>query len=256
MSALPFLLSIPHGGTEIPAELTPHVVATPAQMAEDVDHFTREVFALREGKVAVVLESHTSRSFVDVNRDPSLYPPHDNDGAVKATSCTGHDLFGDWHPAEPMVERLLKRYWNPYHEALSEAVLAPGLKLALDCHSMAPVGPSLAPDAGRPRPLICLGDRHGQSAPQGWVDRLAECFCQVFGLPAEQVVANKPYSGGYITRRYGHNPLPFIQIEYSRALYMQPPHYRVEEHRLDEDWAAEMRRRFHSVLTLFHERVD
>ncbi len=252
--SLPFLLSIPHGGVTIPEEVETRLAVGFEEVAEDVDHFTREIFALPDA--ALTLEAEVSRSIVDLNRDPCRYPPHDPDGAVKSMTHTGHRLYGDWEIDPATIERLMERYWKPYHQRLVKAMSRPGLKLALDCHSMAAVGPPVSPDPGATRPLICLGNRHGQSAPDSWLGALAECFQEVFHLEKDQIAFNQPYPGGYITRRYAGDPLPWIQIEYSRALYLTETVYDRQNHHLDSGWARQMREKFRAVLTRLEKRLD
>jgi N-formylglutamate amidohydrolase len=36
---------------------------------------------------------------------------------------------------------------------------------------------------------------------------------------------NVPFNGGYITRRMGNRGIPFVQIEMSRALYLQKRYF-------------------------------
>lgn len=243
MDSLPFLISIPHGGTEIPEEVTELVRIGPAEMREDIDHFTREVFGI-DAYVGLTLEAHVSRTIVDLNRDPSLLPPENKDGVVKTHTCLNEPIYRKL-PGPEVVERMLKRYYWPYHQSLKAAADSGDYALALDCHSMAAVGPDLSPDPGRPRPLVCLGNRKGESAPHEWLELLAQAFRQEMELPEHEVVLNKPYPGGYISRFYGNNPTPFIQIEYSRALYVEePPRF--------EFW----RQKFHQVLLRFWQGLE
>jgi formiminoglutamase len=85
---------------------------------------------------------------------------------------------------------------------------------------MLPVGPTIAPDTGAVRPAICLGDVRGTSCPRETTEKLADCLRQAFDLPASEVTINRPFAGGYITRTYGSQPLPWIQVELNRALYL------------------------------------
>jgi len=122
---------------------------------------------------------------------------------------------------------------------LDQALQQENLKLGVDCHSMAAVSPPIESDAGTPRPLICLGnlgDAEGLvckpfrriTSPPELVLFMRDEFRKVFAhedvdLEVPDIAtANLPFSGGYITQRVGGGPMPFVQIEMSRALYLSP----------------------------------
>ena len=83
MKKLPFAVSIPHGGTDIPEEFEPLVIATAEDCREDVDHLTREICSVPEDAVQHFLTFATSRTFVDLNRPPDAYGEEHPDGVVK-----------------------------------------------------------------------------------------------------------------------------------------------------------------------------
>lgn len=113
-------------------------------------------------------------------------------------------------------ERLLQEYYHQYHRQLQEACLSKGASWLFDCHTMAEYPPSVAPDHTQKRPLVCLGNGDGQGCPAQLFDKVVAIFNDVFD---GQVSQNKPFSGGYICRRYGRY-LPSVQIELSRTLDM------------------------------------
>lgn len=79
---------------------------------------------------------------------------------------------------------------------------------------------------------MCLGNRYGSTAPDSLLTSLAACLGSAMGLRGADIALNAPYQGGYISRYCGQRPLPWIQVEFSRALYMQngsPWPGRVEE---------------------------
>ena len=115
---------------------------------------------------------------------------------------------------------MIDRYYTPYHEKLNHLNNHSNISLALDCHSMAQEGPEISPDKGSKRPAICLGNLNGESCPNWMVEWMAECFCRTFDLPEGQVRINSPFSGGYITQKYGKGKMPWIQIEMNRSLYL------------------------------------
>jgi len=169
------------------------------------------------------------------------------------TSYLRQIYAGGREPDAALVERLLERYHRPYHQKIRETLEdeGSGVVLALDCHSMAALGPDISPDPGRRRPAVCLGNLRGQSCDQETIDRLAACFRRAFELPEAEVALNRPFGGGYITRTYGGRPLPWIQVELSRELYLRPPYFDSESLAIDPARLRELNARFRQVLELF-----
>jgi len=94
---------------------------------------------------------------------------------------------------------------------------------------MLPLGSGEQKDAGRKRPLICLGnngDRNGRAkkngiatCPEEWIHSLADEFRAEFSL-GKEVAINNPFSGGFIANaHYWRKGIPWIQLEVNRALY-------------------------------------
>jgi formiminoglutamase len=253
MARLPFLLSIPHGGRKIPQEVKDRVSLSPVDLFDDGDAYTREIYDLGD-RVAEVISTNIARAFVDLNRAPDDLPPGNTDGAVKSHTCYGKVIYkAGLEPDQTLIKTLLEKYYHPYHQRIQKTLdeESPEIKLALDCHSMAAVGPEIAPDPGQRRPMICLGNRHGQTCPAEMVEELARCFREVFNLEAPEVTINQPFAGGYITRTYDGNPIPWIQVEMSRALYLTPPYFDRQTLQMDQAHLRELKRKFERVLRLF-----
>lgn len=245
---LPLVLSIPHGGTRTPPELADRVDAGPADVFADGDAFTPEIYDVGT-LVAHVQAAEVARAFVDLNRAPDDRPPKNADGVVKTATCYGVPMYREALDAA-LVEEVLDRYYHPYHAALAEAARRPGMWLALDCHSMAATPPPVAPDAGRPRPLFCLSNGEGATCDAELLQRLARCFREAFECAPDQVALNAPFQGGYVTRHHGRNPLPWIQVEMNRALYLREPWFDPATRTLSPLRAGELRARFARALAL------
>jgi len=65
MTKLPLLVSIPHGGTQMPSEVEGRCCISRADVLEDGDAFTREIYDVAEG-VRFVLKADVARAFVDL----------------------------------------------------------------------------------------------------------------------------------------------------------------------------------------------
>ncbi|MBI9046834.1 MAG: N-formylglutamate amidohydrolase [Anaerolineaceae bacterium] len=220
MKRLPILISIPHGGTSIPEELARKVRLKESDILADIDIYTPDLFDIGK-QVQFILKTDIARTFIDLNRSPVDLPNSNPDGVVKTTTCLGVPIYNaDFEINRNLVSSLLDRYYHSYHGRIRKALQTPGLKLALDCHSMLPYGPKIGPDCGQSRPLICLGNNFNKSSSKGDIKRLAACLRHSFRIPINEVTYNTPFSGGYITRRYGNRPIPWIQIELNRQFYL------------------------------------
>jgi N-formylglutamate deformylase len=246
---LAILVSIPHGGSETPPEVADRVIATPEEIFDDGDAFTRDIYDLGTG-VAHVQSARVARAFVDLNRAEDDRPPGNPDGVVKTTTCFDRPVYAEPLDAD-LAARLLARYHRPYHDSLEDAARQSGARLGLDCHTMAAEPPPLAPDAGRPRPLFCLSNALGRTCDDDVVARLAGCLARAFGCPDREVALNRPFQGGHITRRHGRNPLPWIQVEMNRSLYLAEPWFDREGRSVDPGRLLELRQRFEAALTRF-----
>ncbi len=205
--ALPILISVPHAGWEVPSYLQPYYKLTREQTAADGDVGAGEIYDL-EAHFQAMVTTKVARAVVDMNRAADDWR---RDGVVKTHTCWNEEIYPDGVPRS-LLERAISDFHSPYHQRLSSFADDSSIRVALDCHTMAEVGPPVGPDAGCPRPLICLGDANGSSCRLDWVESLRDCLARVF--PGD-VTINKPFSGGYITREHGRE-LPWIQVELSR----------------------------------------
>jgi formiminoglutamase len=223
------------------------VIASAADIFEDGDAFTREIYDLGE-RVSHVESASVARAFVDLNRAEDDRPPANSDGVVKTATCFNRAIYAA--PLDDaLTECLLARYHRPYHQRLENAARNAGAVLALDCHSMAATPPPVAPDAGRPRPLFCLSNGEGRTCDDALLSRLAESISEAFECPPGQVALNRPFKGGYLTRRHGRNPLPWVQMEMNRSLYLADPWFDRELRSVANDRLRSLRERFWRALS-------
>ena len=69
----------------------------------------------------------------------------------------------------------------------------------------------------------------------------------------EFVTINNPFKGGFITRNYGNNPLPWIQIEMNRKLYLSSGYFDYSTLKMKGDRLTELNAKFREVLFHFNE---
>lgn len=224
----PFLISIPHGGLEIPPLIRDRVILDRADLSYYCDPETRFLYGFQP-RVKALLDTSISRMAVDLNRPPYALPFRRTDGVVKFRTPDGKPVYRSGeNPDIHLIHRLLMDHYFPYHAEL-DRLLDDGIAIAFDCHSMLPVGPPGQKDAGMRRPLVCLGN-NGDSAgearkrslstcPPEWVRSLAGSLEDALALD-EKVAINRPFTGGFISNaHYWRKGIPWIQIEVNRCLY-------------------------------------
>ncbi len=235
----PMVFSSPHSGRQYTQAFIDQSRLEPHALRRSEDSFVDEIFAAAPEFGAPLIRALFPRAYVDANRetfelDPDMFADNLPDyvrthspriaaglGTIPKVVASGGAIY-DQPLSFAEARRRIDTYHRPYHRALSQLLENArrqfGVSLLIDCHSM----PSHRAPGVRTKGIenvdMVLGDCHGAScAPE--VTRLAERTLTEAGF---QVVRNRPYAGGYITRQYGrpeegHHAL---QIEINRALYM------------------------------------
>jgi N-formylglutamate deformylase len=220
----PLLISMPHLGTAIPAELqgtyVPRALAT-----EDTDWHLDRLYDFVSEMGASVLMPQVSRYVIDLNRPPDdapMYPGASNTELCPTRFFNGDPLYQPGAEPDP-AERLRRReaYWQPYHQALATELqrlqALHGHVLLWDAHSIRSQIPWLF--EGR-LPGLNLGTANGASADVTIADALVQACA---GQTAVSHVLNGRFKGGYITRHYGQpaQQVHAMQLELAQRSYMQ-----------------------------------
>jgi len=226
--AMPMLLSIPHGGTDIPDDLADRYTPVAAARADTDWHLAR-VYDFAEDMGISVLAARWSRYLIDLNRPPedsNLYPGQDTTGLCPVDTFTREPLYLPGRaPDAAETARRLERYWRPYHEQLQKELarlLAMHGRVVLwDAHSIASRVPRFF--EGR-LPDLNFGTADGTSCSP----RLEGALMSVAAAQDRfSFVFNGRFKGGHITRRYGDpaRGVHAIQLEMCQCLYMDeaPP---------------------------------
>lgn len=242
--ARPIVVSVPHAGTQIPAEERRWYGLDADGLLRDGDLYTDELYAGAEAHGATVIVSPYSRFVVDLNRLPDDLSPASAEGAVEknapgyygergvlwAVTTHAERIYPEPLPAE-VVQRRLDRYYHPYHDTLAaelERLRARfGYVILLDAHSMPSRATALHTDPGAKRADIVPGDLDG-AACGSWLRQATVRYWESSGY---HVAPNRPYKGGGITRRHA-NPsggVHAVQVELNRALYMDERTYEQNE---------------------------
>ena len=258
----PFLISVPHGGTGVPETVRPRLLLGEEELRYYCDPATRVIFGYRD-RVAAYIDTSVSRMVVDLNRPPLPLPLRDPDGIIKLRTIDGRQVWRTGLvPDMPFIHTLLMAHYFPFHQQVDELIDNNPVRIAFDCHSMLPSGSENQKDAGKARPLICLGnngDRQGRAkkgsivtCSEEWITALAGIFRDELA-PGKEVAINNPFSGGFIANaHYWHKGIPWIQIEINRGLYETASPGSLEE---ADDRVLLLKEKIWKVLTIFWDRV-
>lgn len=207
---LPLVVSLPHAGTVVPPEVRDICLLTEKDIIEDGDKGAIEIYGALEYETTAFKKADVARAIVDLNRSED---DRNMDGVVKTHTIWMQPVYSRRLPNE-VIDALIDRYWQPYHASLSE-LAGYGAALGVDCHTMAEVSPSIDPEPGTLRPVVCISNADG-TCPDEWLIGLASAFESSFGA---EVKMNKPFTGGYIIRSHARE-LPWVQVEISRGSFM------------------------------------
>jgi len=219
--AAPLVISFPHVGTHIPAEIaagmTPRALDVP-----DTDWHVEKLYAFAQALGVSWVEPTCSRYVVDLNRPPddaALYPGQVSTGLCPSATFAGESLYATAAPTATEIQRRRETYWAPYHARLQQlldlTVARHGYAVLLDAHSIESEVPRLFP--GR-LPDLNIGTNDGRSCGAG----LGEAVYAVASQSAFSAVLNGRFKGGHITRHYGQSagPVHAVQLEIGQLTYL------------------------------------
>ncbi|MDJ1159077.1 N-formylglutamate deformylase [Chelatococcus sp. SYSU_G07232] len=250
----PLVVSLPHTGTDIPAEYEGRLVS-PWLARKDADWWIETLYDFAAGLGATVVRTAISRTVIDVNRDPSgqsLYPGQATTELCPTTTFDGEPLYkaGEAPDAQEIAARR-ERFFDPYHAALAGEVARlrqdHGKVVLYDCHSIRSVIPRLFDGT---LPNFNIGTNSGASCDP----TLTEMVTAVCADTRFSHVINGRFKGGWITRHNGRpaEGVHAIQMELACRGYMHEPMGPVSEGDwpapYDEAYAAPMRAALTRIL--------
>jgi len=228
----PLLVSVPHDGTRLPADIAARLTDS-ARSVPDTDWHIARLYAFARDLGASMIVPLHSRYVVDLNRaedDVSLYPGQNTTGLCPIVQFTGEPLYLEGgEPDEAEVRARVDRYWRPYHEALRDELARiraeHGRAVLWEGHSIRGELPFLFD--GR-LPDLNLGTAGGASCTPALQARLERVLASQDDY---DFVANGRFKGGHITRHYGDpaNGIDAVQLEISQRAYMDEDSYAYDE---------------------------
>lgn len=217
---IPLLVSIPHTGTFVPADIALQFARPEIATTMMTDWALHELYAFLPALGIDVIHATHHRFVIDLNRPPDarpLYPGRFETGLVPTESFHGEPIWRT-PPSQAVIGQRLEHFYRPYHAALErrlrEKLARFGRCYLIDAHSVESRASRLH---GPLTDDIFLGDRDGVTCDLKFTQRVRELFVQQ-GL---RVSLNQPYKGGYITAQYcSIEGVQSLQIEMCQRLYM------------------------------------
>ena len=208
---IPVIASLPHSGLLIPKEITDPLKASPQHYLPNQDWHLDKLYDFLPHLGITVLQAVYSRYVVDLNR--SLQEPLFGNfwQSVVAEKTAFNTVIYQTLPSREEVEQRVEQYYRPYHQQLqallNEQIEQFGKVYLLDLHSF----------LGLIEDEICLGNGNGTACSEQFISVVEAAFCS----QSYQVVCNKAFSGGYITRYYGQMAqVEALQIEVRYPVYL------------------------------------
>lgn len=243
----PLLISVPHDGWQIPAEVVQYM-SNAGRSIPDTDWHVAQLYDFASERGASMLVAHYSRYVVDLNRpadDAALYPGQLVTGLCPLQTFAGRDIYLD--PIDIDQAARVDTYWRPYHDRLQQSLTElrerHGYALLWDAHSIASRVPRLFDGE---LPALNIGSWDGRSCDAS----LAAAVTAAADASDYDTVLNGRFKGGYTTRHYGApgNGVHALQLELAQRTYMH-------EVTLDYDRekAAKLRATLNVMLDAYEE---
>lgn len=216
----PLVLSVPHTGTDIPAEIEGRLTS-PWLARKDADWWVERLYDFAQD-----LGATTVRTAIDVNRDPSgasLYPGRATTELCPTTTFDGEPLYtAGRQPDGVEIARRRAAYFEPYHAALQAELdrlrARHGKVVLYEAHSIRSRIPRLFDGE---LPNFNIGTNSGASCDPALTAAIeAACDASPFSR-----ITNGRFKGGWTTRRYGRpeTGVHAIQMELACRGYMDDP---------------------------------
>ena len=238
----PLIISIPHAGSYYPKEFLKYK-SIDIKKLKIMEDFKTDTFIDKINlNLADIFIAECSRAVVDLNRsrqslDDSMFnskiktTPHEEVLLIKSglgvipSKCYTEEIFKSKLP-NFYISKMLEKYYDPFHKKLSKRInylkSKFGVVYLIDIHST----PTLS-NNNKNFPDVIIGDNFGKSSEENFKNNLISHFKNL----DLRLSINNPYSGGYITRRYGEKDknVNVIQLEISKNYYMNENTFELKE---------------------------
>ena len=240
--AIPIIANLPHSGLKVPAAIAK--TFTPQQLGSlpNSDWHLQSLYDFLPELGITVLQANYSRYVVDLNRavKPPLFGSFWS-AVVPEQTAFKQPIYIE-KPSQSEVQSRIETYYTPYHQQLAgllnQTIAQFGKVYLFDLHSF----------MGLITEDICLGNANGKTCSASLLNQVNNSLAS----QNYQVVNNKVFSGGFITRHYGQqtdvealqielrytNYLPSDQLEIDRIPTYQGPQFVLAQQKLKAAFQA------------------
>ncbi len=250
---LPILVSVPHGGDKAPLEVKNNIKLSYQDIFDDIDPYTKVIYDLKN-LVKYQISTDIARTFIDLNRSRNELPPENPDGVIKTVTCYNNQIYYE-NLNSKIINTLINKYYIPYHNKINEICNNKKTEIAFDCHSMAETGPDFSLNPGEPRPLFCISNNLGKTCPDSYLEELSKIIAKIFSFDSVDITVNQPFKGGFIARYWGNNPIPWIQIEINRKLYLNDQYFDSSAKTVKPERLKYLNKKMNEVIKNFYYMV-
>ena len=221
---VPFILSIPHSGTNIPSNKINLYNKDQLKLKEDTDWYLDQLYDFAPKLGITTIMANFSRWLVDLNRNPRNEPLY-NDGRIITSVCPTTNFNGNpiyiknYKIDEFEISQRIDSYFLPYHNYINNLIQNftekfPAL-IIWDAHSIKRNVPTIF---NQPLPDMIIGNNDDKSCDK----KLTKIVHNQLVNSNLNISKNHPFKGGYITRSLGFpkKNINAIQLEMSKDLYM------------------------------------
>ncbi len=209
---LPIIANIPHSGLFVPEDIAAQFTTEHLKSLPNSDWHLDKLYDFLPNLGITVLQATHNRYVVDLNRQ-AKEPFFGSfwSSVIPENTAFNKPIYQN-KPSQEQIEARVEKYYLPYHHqlksVLQEKIEEFGLVYLLDLHSF----------CGLINDDVCLGNVNNQTCSDLLISTVDKCFASQ-GL---QVVRNKTFTGGYITRHYGEMPnVESLQIEVRYHVYLR-----------------------------------
>ncbi len=246
---IPLLISVPHDGRELPADMAARMTAV-GRGLPDTDWHVARLYEFASSLGASMIVANYSRYVVDLNRsadDANLYPGQIATGLCPTQTFAGDEIYTHGAVSDDEKRQRIDRYWAPYHKQIRDCLDTMrdefGYALLWDAHSIGSEVPRLFDGE---LPVLNLGSNDSTSCSRA----IETAVSDVLAANSYSHVVNGRFKGGHITRSYGDpdRHVHALQLEIAQRSYMDELTLQ-----FDEDKAARLRDTLRQMLNAYLE---
>ncbi|OKH54940.1 N-formylglutamate amidohydrolase [Calothrix sp. HK-06] len=212
VKAIPLIANLPHSGLYIPPDIALMMAPAHLQSLPNSDWHLEKLYDFLPSLGITVMQANYNRYVVDLNRQ-AKEPLSGNfwSAVVPLQTAFGQPIY-QTTPAPYQIQERINKYYTTYHNQLSQLIEQKVREFAkvylLDLHSFG----GLIDDE------VCLGNINGKTCTEHFINTVERAFID----QKYQVVKNKTFTGGYITRHYSENKsVETLQIEIRYQTYLR-----------------------------------